>query len=166
MALKKCIHKLSSLNRVILCEQYVCINQQSINALNNPCSRSFYFLYHLYNSVHVIFFNIFYIFSEITVTILIPHKHSIVQQLKLSNTNKCQLDKRKVTWLCFEPTHLTSPVKITLSNERLNRSAIIFVKRLYRKQLHCLLALQQSLGDVLKWSWFSKLLIIQIWLLA
>ena len=31
------------------------------------------------------------------VTILIPHKNSIVQQLKLSNTKKCELDKRKVT---------------------------------------------------------------------
>ena len=39
----------------------------------------------------------FYIFSEITVTILIPHKDDIVQQLKLSNTNKYPLDKRKVT---------------------------------------------------------------------
>ena len=47
MALNKCIRKLSSLNRVILCEQYVCIDQQSTNALNNPCSLSFYFLYHL-----------------------------------------------------------------------------------------------------------------------
>ena len=96
------------------------------------------------------FLNIFYIFSEITVTILIPYKNYIVQQLKLSNTNKCPLDKRKVTGQGFEPTYLTSPVKITLSNERLNRSAIVFVKRVYRKQLHYLLALQQSLGDVLK----------------
>ena len=32
MALKKCTHKFSGLNRVRLCEQYVCINQQSINA--------------------------------------------------------------------------------------------------------------------------------------
>ena len=109
---------------------------------------------------------ILYIFSEITVTILIPHKNYIVQQLKLSNTNKCPLDKRKVTWQGFEPTYLTSPVKITLSNECLNRSAIVFAKRVYWKQLHYLLVLQQSLGDVLKWSWFSKLLIIQIWLLA
>ena len=67
-----------------------------------------------------------YIFSEITVTILIPHTNFTVQQLNLSNTNKCKLDKRKVTRLGFEPTNLTSPVKTTLLSERLNRSAIVF----------------------------------------
>ena len=67
------------------------------------------------------------------VTKLIPHKNSTVQQLNLSNANKCQLDKRKVTTLGFEPTNLTSPVKFTLLSERLNRSAIVFVKRMCRK---------------------------------
>ena len=61
----------------------------------------------------------FYIISEITVTI---------SQNFYSSTNKCQLDKRKGTRLCFEPTKLTSPVKIKLLSERLNHSAIVFVK--------------------------------------
>ena len=114
-----------------------------------------YFLYHLCNrSVHT--------FSSITVTILIPHKNSTVQQLNLSNINKCQLDKRKVTRLGFEPSNLTSPVTITLLSERVNRSAIVFVKRIIRKREHDLLALLKSYGDILKLSLFSKLLIIQI----
>ena len=96
---------------------YVCIKQLSINVFEH----------------YVIYFNIFYIFSDITVTILIFHNNSTDQQLNLSNTNKCQWDKRKVTRLGFEPTNLTSPMKITLLNGRLNRSAIVFVKLMHRK---------------------------------
>ena len=48
--------------------------------------------------------NIFYNFSEITVTILFPHTYSTFQQLNLSSTNKCQLNTSKVTRLGFEPT--------------------------------------------------------------
>ena len=48
--------------------------------------------------------NIFYNFSEITVTILFPHTYCTFQQLNLSSTNKCQMNKRKVTRLGFEPT--------------------------------------------------------------
>ena len=47
-------------------------------------------------------------------TIFTPRKKITVQQLNLSNTNKCILDKRKVTKLGFEPTNLTLPVTITL----------------------------------------------------
>ena len=66
-----------------------------------------------------------YSFSEITVTILFPHTYSTFQQLNLSSTNKCQLNKRKVIRLEFEPT-------ITYDNhalsERLSRSAIVLVQ--------------------------------------
>ena len=55
-----------------------------------------------------------YSFSEITVTILFPHTCSTFQQLNLSRTNKCQLNKRKTTRLGFEPTILTSSMIITL----------------------------------------------------
>ena len=48
--------------------------------------------------------NIFYNFSEITVTILFPHKYSTFQQLNLSSTNKCQLNKRKATRQGFDPS--------------------------------------------------------------
>ena len=64
--------------------------------------------------------------------IVIPHKNSTVQQLNLSNTNKCQLEKRKVTRLGFEPTNLTSSVKITLMSQHLQPSALVFVERMYR----------------------------------
>ena len=67
----------------------------------------------------MLYLNIFYIISEIRLTILIPHKNSTVQQLNLSITNKCQWDKRKVTRLDFEPTNLISPVIISLLSERL-----------------------------------------------
>ena len=56
----------------------------------------------------------FYNFSEITVTILFPHTYSTFQQLNLSRTKICQLNKRKVTILGFEPTILTSSMIITL----------------------------------------------------
>ena len=84
--------------------------------------------------------NIFYNFSEITVTILFPHTYSTFQQLNLSSTNKCQLNKRKVTRLgtYYEPTitkttNIPSPMIITHMSERLNRSAIVLVQRMWRK---------------------------------
>ena len=49
---------------------------------------------------------------------------------------------------------VTLPVKITLLSERLNHSAIVFVKRMYRKKDHNPLALQQYLGDIRKLSFF------------
>ena len=46
---------------------------------------------------------------------------------------------------------VTLPVKITLLSECLNHTAIVFVKRMYRKKKeHNPLALQQYLGDILK----------------
>ena len=56
------------------------------------------------------------LFSEITETILTPRKNSTLQQLNLSNTNKCILDKRKVTRLGFES-------KITYDNHAFERAS-------------------------------------------
>ena len=65
--------------------------------------NTFYIIYLIEVSTCYIL-NIFYNFNEITVTILFPHTYSTFQQLNLSSTNKCQLNKRKVTRLGFEPT--------------------------------------------------------------
>ena len=65
--------------------------------------NTFYIIYLIEVSTCYIL-NIFYNFSEITVTILFPHTYSTFQQLNLSSTNKCQLNKRKVTRLGFETT--------------------------------------------------------------
>ena len=71
---------------------------------------------------YIIYLNIFKIFSEITETILTLRKNFTVQQLNLSNTNKCLLDKRKVTKLGFEHHMLQSRFRASVLTARLSRS--------------------------------------------